>query len=119
MAESLKRVLLGLALLSCLTAKTAGAENLPDPTRPSTYAGGAEPMNTGPVLQSVMISTGRREAIISGKTVRVGDKVGDARVIKIGETEVVLGKGKELQTLKLFPGIEKGPASGGFAAKAR
>jgi MSHA biogenesis protein MshK len=39
--------------------------------------------------------------------VNLGEKFGDARVVKISESEVVLRNGSNLQTLKLFPGLEK------------
>lgn len=90
----------------------ATAQALVDPTRPPASLG-TEPANSGqasqsgPVLQSVLISPRRKEAIISGQTVKLGDKVGEAKVVRIAEDEVVLRSGKELQTLKLFPNIEK------------
>jgi MSHA biogenesis protein MshK len=37
----------------------------------------------------------------------LGDKFGEARVVKISESEVQLRSDTDLQTLKLFPGIEK------------
>ena len=49
-------------------------------------------------------------AIIAGQTVKQGDKVGDAKVISIKENEVVLRNGDAVQTLKLFPNIEKQPS---------
>jgi len=61
----------------------------------------------GPVLQSVLLAGGRREAIISGVRVSEGEKFGDARVIKISENGVVLKSAEGLQTLKLFPAVEK------------
>ncbi|MDB5773809.1 MAG: hypothetical protein JWM42_4183 [Burkholderia sp.] len=94
----------------------AHAENLVDPTRPpaaleqGSTAGGVT--SSGPVLQSVLIAPGRTLAMISGQTVKVGDRVGEARVVKISETEVVLRNGKDLETLKLFPGIEKRRSAG-------
>ena len=58
-------------------------------------------------------------AMISGQMVKVGDRVGEARVIKISETEVVLRNGKELETLKLFPGVEKRRNPGRSRADSR
>lgn len=89
-------------------------EALRDPTRPPAAlytAEDAAEIETGPVLQSVRISQGRYTAVISGETVRVGGMYGDARVIKIRETEVVLKTGNSLQTLKLFPDVEKRPTA--------
>lgn len=106
---------LSCVLASLMLAVAIGPVNaneaLQDPTRPSTATGavvGAGAVaSSGPVLQSVLISSGRRVAVISGQTVRTGDKVGDARVVKITETEVLLDDGKDVKTLKLYPGIGK------------
>lgn len=102
------------AACGLMLAAGAQAAGLPDPTRPPA---GAASHSSGeqtaqPVLQSVMISPARRAAIISGQTVALGQSYGGARLVKITETEVVLKNGSELQTLKLFPDLEKEPASG-------
>jgi MSHA biogenesis protein MshK len=95
----------------CLAAPLTLAQNLADPTRPPPAFDRSQADSgtavTGPVLQSVLLGAGRSEAIISGQVVRTGEKFGDAQVIKITEAEVVLRNGKELQTVKLFPNIEK------------
>lgn len=100
------------------------AENLPDPTRPpataadsSTQQGNSMPI-AGPELQSVLISPRRKVAIISGQSVMLGEKFGDARVIRITENEVVLRDGQNVQVLKLFPGIQKKIRPGQRAGRA-
>jgi MSHA biogenesis protein MshK len=98
-----------------LLAVPAFGENLPDPTRPSGAAYADENMgntHSGPVLQSVLTSAGRKLAIINGQTVKQGDMIGNARVARIGEGEVVLVQGKGTQVLKLFPVLEKEPIAG-------
>jgi MSHA biogenesis protein MshK len=83
-----------------------------DPTRPPAAFDRTQDVaasRAAPVLQSVLIGSGRSEAIINGQTVKLGEKFGDARVIRITDTEVVLQTGKDLQTLRLFPSIEKRP----------
>lgn len=100
----------------CLLPVTAPAasEILRDPTRPPpalyTAEEGAE-IETGPMLQSVRKSNGRYTAVIGGETVKVGSKYGEARVVSIKETEVVLKTGNSLETLKLFPDVEKRTAA--------
>lgn len=105
-----QKMFLGFCLLALVVmGGSAAAEDLPDPTRPpanlAPQAAGVMP--AGPVLQSVMISPTRRVANISGQQVRVGDSFGDAKVVKITEGEVVLRSGDGLQTLKLFPDVDK------------
>jgi len=88
---------------------TASAQQLQDPTRPSGVndQGTAMSADGGPVLQSILISAGRRIAVISGQAVKLGEQFGGARVVKIAENEVVLRNGNEFQTLKLFPSLGK------------
>ena len=109
-ARMIVRGIAGLALACAATAVCA--DNFPDPTRPPeslgiTQAAGAGDIASGPQLQSVLISPGRRLAVISGKTVKVGDLFGEARIAEIKESEVVLRNGKNAHTLKLFPEVEK------------
>jgi len=61
------------AAAGLVLAAMAQAENLPDPTKPPVgYAQGAA-AGSGPVLQSILISPTRRVAVISGKTLHVGE----------------------------------------------
>lgn len=88
------------------------AENLTDPTRPPTaplagYGPSGVPAEGGLVLQSVYISPARKAAMINGETVELGGKFDDGKLIKVSESEVVLSTSEGLQTLKLFPDVEK------------
>jgi MSHA biogenesis protein MshK len=111
-AVTLLRVV-SLALL--LPALATQAQGVPDPTRPPaalnappTAAGGGTLVraeSAQPQLQSILVSLrpgGRRVAVIDGKTVRQGERVGGALVVAIGPSEVVLRRGSQTQTLKLF-----------------
>ena len=96
----------------------AWSQGMTDPTRPPIGFGAGDPEMAqaagGPVLQSVMISPAGRAAIISGEVVRLGQKYGDAVLIKVAENEVVLKSGDGTQVLKMYPGVEKrdiGPAA--------
>lgn len=101
-------VLLAGALLAL--APGVFAQALVDPTRPPDAApvpaSAASAGAARPQLQSVLISNrpgGRRLAVIDGRSVRAGDKVGGAVVVSIGEASVVLRRGKTLETLRLYP----------------
>lgn len=99
-----------VAVMACSAARGLSAQELVDPMRPPAglaFGDVAPAAEIGPVLQSVIISQRRAEAIISGRTVKVGDKIGEATIVKIVEGEVVLREGKDLRALKLFPNIEK------------
>jgi len=97
--------------LALLASGTASAQVLNDPTRPpSGFAvGDAEGGDAGGgiMLQSVMISPTRKSAIINGVMVKLGEKYGDAVLIRVAENEVVLKSGATQQVLKLYPGVEK------------
>jgi MSHA biogenesis protein MshK len=99
-----------------LAAGAAWCQGLSDPTRPPAglySAGPAQPGQGGSplVLQSVLIYPDARSAIISGEHVLLGQRLGNLRLIKVAETEVVLLDGAVRHTLKLFPGLEKRPAA--------
>lgn len=112
-----------LGLLACLCDVTH-AQALTDPTRPpATMMTRAENIAT-PVsataittarLQSILISPGRRVAIISGVTVALNGRFGDAVLIAINDSEVTLRSGRTDTILTLYPDLLK-PTSGPVTA---
>ncbi len=115
MADRMNRRIQRAALAAAigLAAACAQAQGLSDPTRPpgagAWQQGTQDDVPAGRQLQSVLLSGGRRLAIIDGTMVALGGKLGEARVVKISETEVVLKTGEETETLKLFPSVDKQP----------
>jgi len=105
-----------LALLAFLGASPAGqaahAQALADPMRPPQAAAVAAAGEAqaavpgGSRLQSILLSPGRKIAVIDGRTVPLGGSVDGATLVAIRETEVVLQKGAERETLKLNPGVQ-------------
>lgn len=107
-----QRVTFLFAAMLALAPFLAAAESLPDPTRPAIGADAGAPameVPVGPRLQMIKISPTRRSAIIDGQEVTVGSRVGDLRVTKILEGEVVLRGKTETETLKLFTDVDKRP----------
>lgn len=106
-------------VLLAMPAAIALAQGVADPTRPPdsmnlpdiAAPGAADTASPapapGPVLQSILIADTHAEAIISGKLVRPGDHIALGKIVKISESEVTVRTNAGLQTLKLFPGIEK------------
>ena len=85
---------------------------LSDPTRPpaglAQEGGQSDAAMLGPVLESVMIpGKGRPLAVISGRQVRLGEKYGDSRLVRLNEREAVLAGPSGVERLLLTPGIEK------------
>lgn len=86
----------------------AGAQSLSDPTRPSGYSAAAPleaaPLDTPtPVLSSVMVSPGRRVAVIDGEVVREGGRIGKFQVLSIDAGRVRLRGPQGYSTIKLLP----------------
>jgi MSHA biogenesis protein MshK len=95
-----------------LSMAGARAQALTDPTRPPSAAaesGGEQQEASALRLQSVLLSPRRKVAVINGVAVPLGGTIGEARLVKITETEAVLKSGNETEVLKLFPGVEKEP----------
>lgn len=103
-----------LWLAGALLAGAAQAQqaSLPDPTRPPAVLtapapGAATPRSEADTLQltSILVSQkpgGRRLAVINGKTLRQGERIGGMVVEAIRPTEVVLRGGTKARTMKLF-----------------
>lgn len=96
-------------LFAPFTGMTAAAQVLADPTRPpaAMSAPGEAASYGGPVLQSVMLSPGRKLAMISGEMVLLGGKYGTARLVRLTENEAVLKSGAETTVLRLHPQVDK------------
>lgn len=99
------RMLLLLALV--LYAAGAAGASLSDPTRPWARQPAAEAAEAGFVLQSTLVSPGRRVAVIDGRRLRVGDRHRGAVVTAITPYEVRLNNdGRELR-LRLAPKLNE------------
>jgi MSHA biogenesis protein MshK len=114
MAFSLKLA----AFLSISACSLAWAQGTPiaDPTRPpaafSAAAGGAAVAQgeaAGGRLSSVLLPRrgGKPSAVIDGKNVRLGEKIGDSRLVRVTETEVTLAGPAGKETLLLTPDVVK------------
>lgn len=108
-------------MIAAMVMATAGAQAqiLVDPTKPpasfsapGTQSGAqaAQEEIVGTQLQSILMSSGRKVAVINGTMVPLGGMVGEAKLVAISETQVVLKKGDETEVLKLFPGVDKVPS---------
>ncbi len=104
----MKRTAIGASAAIAMVLAGATHADLTDPTRP--YDGRAtnyvEPAR-GPVLQSTRISAQRKSAVISGRTVSVGDMVDGAVVADIRSYEVILNKAGRETSLRLLPKLTK------------
>ena len=95
-----------------LTASAWG-QGISDPTRPpaALSAGASAESGAAPaaMLSSIKITPTEKTAVIGGQTVRLGGRYGDARVIKITDSEVVLRTSAGTETLRLYPDVDIRP----------
>lgn len=90
-----------------MTAAGLSTPGLSDPTRPPGTSAGAENNDGGAgQLQSVILSGGRKLAIIDGVTYKVGERVGDARVLSIDAEVVRLRDAQGIRVLRLSPALQ-------------
>lgn len=100
----------GCVASTCAQAQASGA--LADPMRPPSAGAFSTAQEEGPAgrqLQSVLVSGGRKLAVIDGTMVPLGGMVGEARVVNISENAVTLKTGSEIEVLKMYPTVEKRP----------
>ncbi len=102
----------GLAGVLLLLALTSQAQALRDPTRPPDVsampaAEGKVTEPAGPQLQSVLLSPQRKVAVINGQSVRLGEKYGDTRLVRLTDSAATLRRGRQEQVLHLFSGVGK------------
>ena len=64
-------------------------------------------------LQSILLSSARKGAIINGQYVALGGTYGKAKLVKITATEVTLKTDQGLEVLQLYPAMEKTSAASG------
>jgi MSHA biogenesis protein MshK len=97
-----------------LLAGTASAQVFNDPMRPPAYAPVAG-VASAPEWQltSVIISRDRRVAVINGETVTIGSSVGNAAVVNIKPSAVVLERNGEEILVNLLPVAYKTPTEAG------
>lgn len=98
-------------LIACI-ACAAQAQSV-DPTRPAidtglaASAGGTEASSVAGLQSIIQRKGGKPAALINGTVVELGGKIGDARLVKVGEDYVVLRGAMGSETLRLTPDAEK------------
>ena len=97
----------------------SAAQALVDPTRPplelmSVAAAGAAPSTP---LQSILLSSARKGAIISGQYVPLGGAYGKAKLVGITATTATLKSDDGLEVLQLYSPMEKATAVSGTERK--
>lgn len=97
------------SLLGGLLPAALFAQPLADPTRPPPSIEMLVPTIAGEEarLSSILLSPDRKLAVIDGAPVRLGARIGSAKLVEITPTQVVLQEGAARRVLRLHPGVEK------------
>jgi MSHA biogenesis protein MshK len=111
-------------LFAVSLAAVAFAQPLPDPTRPPAGVAGSgdiggEASTTGVrQLNSIILRPGSKpRALIGGEWVELGQKMGDAKVVKISVNRVELRGPQGREVLLLHPDVEWRPSASGSRSK--
>ena len=118
MADRLTLAQAFVAAAALALPAASSAQALTDPTRPPLElmsATGAAPRMP---LQSILLSSARKGAIINGQYVALGGSYGKAKLVRITPTEVTLKGDQGLEVLQLYPSMEKTPAAFGAEEKS-
>lgn len=86
----------------------APAEELVDPTRPVAFVAsqnGPRQAEKKLQLQAIYVGEKRREAVINGRTVKVGDTVEQVKILAIGPGRVSYAKNGTQGELVLLPRV--------------
>lgn len=111
MADPLMRVAALFCALGALSPGAGAQSTMADPTRPPpSFVAPAQDAAAapGPVLQSVIMpGRGKPLAVIDGQQVRLGQRYGESRLVRLTEREAVLEGPDGVVLLMLTPGVEK------------
>ena len=100
----------------------SGAQTLIDPTRPplaliAAAAGADRGAAIGaaarPRVESILLSSARKGAIINGQYVPLGGSFGKSTLVGVMATGVTLETGRKLEVLQLYPPLENPSAASG------
>lgn len=98
---------LGITAIALALAAQAGTP-LPDPTEPADWAAVPEPVALPEGsrewhVHAVRIGPDARRAIVNGRSVQEGERIGEARVVEIRASAVVIEQAGERIIVSLLP----------------
>lgn len=82
------------------------AQNI-DPTKPlsASSTSGIEEVKKGLILETIIHSSEKKSAIISGKLIKVGDYIGGHELIVVNSSNVILRSDGERLKLSIFSSV--------------
>lgn len=104
----IRPALFSLCLLVFANALAAGEPPLlADPTQPPAGVGGGFGATAGRLSSIVLPKKGKASAVIDGQLTIVGGMVGEARLVRLSESEAVLEGPEGVERLFLTPDVDK------------
>lgn len=115
--------LVSVLVLAGLLHVSAQAQDRDPTVAPLEGVPGAAAMpgapGAAPQGSSVIVRNGQPHLVVGTRLVAVGQKVGEARLERITETEIWLREGKQLTKVSRFAGIQRSPARAASLCKAK
>jgi hypothetical protein len=115
------------AAAALLLSAGSTAQALTDPTQPpleliraavvDPVTGAKTAAARRPRVESILLSSARKGAIINGQYVPLGGAYGKATLVSISATEVTLKTDQKLEVIKLYPPMEKPSVAPGAEEK--
>ncbi|MFN4289507.1 MAG: hypothetical protein ACK4E7_01355 [Permianibacter sp.] len=109
-----KSLLACVALVVLSLGNTATAAERRDPTRPGWQPASTEPAANKPspqLLTAIVIGPAGKRALIGDRYLQVGDRVGDARLVRIDFDFIVLHSAAGERIVRLTPVLESRSAT--------
>lgn len=88
-------------LLLSMTARTAMADRLVDPTQPASSRPATNGESLSVRLEAILQSGERRIAIVNGQIVRAGDRIGAIQILQVNESSVSYSQAGETHLARL------------------
>lgn len=106
----------GLACLSLNLQAAPDPEALRDPTQPPAQLRAHDrgvpegnPSQAAPLPRQLIVVNGHTHLVVGGRRLGVGDKLGEARIVRFEDGAVVLREGGATRRVSLYSGVEKRP----------
>lgn len=100
-----------LVVAACMAAMAVHGQEFRDPTTPPPEATALPGAAAAPAPgTAVVVQDGKPHLVVGTRLVAIGQKVGNAKLERITETEVWLREGKQLTKVARFSGIQRSAA---------
>lgn len=113
LSKSIRALAWSMAIPLLLGFGLAHAQSLRDPTLPPAEQGlansalGEKPLSSETASMNIIVRNGRSYLLLGGLLYGQGEKLGEARIAQISETEVWFLEAGVLRKVSKFPGVQR------------